>query len=274
LEGVGGKDRVTALGFHPNNIARILALGLLSIAGLVYAVRKSAFKSSLWVWLMAGLIGITIVQTGSRGGLLALGAGLAVFMLRKGAVAAKFRTVAFVTLGLIFFLTIVFQSEMSLSRFASTFEDGNLARREQIYPTAWKMIKEKPVFGWGTKPGEYELGARLAHPEEEKKNAHNLILYVLISQGLLGFVPLAIALGFTLKAAWDTRGSVRGVLPLSLLTTVLVANMSGIWINNKMHWIVIAYALSSLFVGKGPKRVRLKGVDMILGKRPINAALG
>lgn len=51
---------------------------------------------------------------------------------------------------------------------------------------------------------------------------------------------------------------VRGVLPLSMLATLLVANMSGVWINNKMHWIVTAYALSSLYVGSQGKRVFLK----------------
>ena len=69
MEEVGGKDRVTAFGFHPNNIARILALALLSAAGLVYAVKKSAFKSHLWVWIIVALLGVTIVQTGSRGGI-------------------------------------------------------------------------------------------------------------------------------------------------------------------------------------------------------------
>lgn len=250
LEGVGGRDRITALGFHPNNIARILALGLLSIAGLVYAVKKSVFKSRLWVWIIVAILGIAIVQTGSRGGLLALGAGLLVFVFRQGAVSTRFRNGAFVVVGFVFILTIVFQSEMSLSRFKSVLEDGNLAGREQIYPIAWEMIKEKPVFGWGVKAGEYELGARFAHPEEERKNAHNLILYVLVSVGLVGFVPLMLGIWLTLKTAWKTRGGVRGVLPLSLLITVLVANMSGVWINNKMHWIVTAYVLSSSLILK------------------------
>ena len=55
-EGRGGLDRVTALGFHPNNIARILGLGLLSIAGLVYAVKRPAFKSHIWVWGVIALL--------------------------------------------------------------------------------------------------------------------------------------------------------------------------------------------------------------------------
>ncbi len=261
MEGVGGEGRVTALGFHPNNIARILSLALLSLAGLVYAFKKSALKSHFWVWIVIALLGVTIVQTGSRGGLLALGAGLSIFIFKPGTVSTKVRNIVVVLLGFIFFLAIVFQSETSLSRFETTIEEGNFARREKIYPTAWEMIKEKPILGWGKIPGEYELGARLAHPEEETKNAHNLILYVLVASGLIGFIPLVFGVWLTVKTAWKTRGYVRGVLPLSLLTTVLVANMSGVWINNKMHWIVTAYALSSIYVSKGTRKIYLTDIS-------------
>lgn len=257
-EGVGGEiERITALGFHPNNIARILVLGLLSIAGLAYAVKKSVFKSKWWVWGIIAIIGTTIVQTGSRGGLLALGAGLSVFVLKPGSAAIKFRNLAIVLIGMLFFVALIMQSSVTTSRFEKALDDGNLARREIIYPTAIEMIKEKPIFGWGAKTGEFELGAILAHPEEESKNAHNLILFVLVAVGIVGAVPLLAGLALTTLAAWRARVGSRGVLPLSLLTTVLIANMSGVWLHNKMHWIVVAYVLASAFMLKQKPVVRL-----------------
>ena len=242
----GGKiERATAFGFHPNNIARILSLGLLSLAGLAYAMRKSFFKSRLWVWAVIGLIGIAVVQTGSRGALLALVTGILVFVLKDGAASAKIRNSVVVLIGIIFIAALVFESDTASSRFESAVEEGNLARRETIYPTAWKMFQESPLFGWGAKVGEYELGARLAHVDEDSKNAHNLVLFLLISTGLVGTLPLLAGLWFTFLTAWRARHGPRGVLPLSLLMTVLVANMSGVWIMNKMHWVVMAYVLSS-----------------------------
>ena len=46
-------------------------------------------------------------------------------------------------------------------------------------------------------------------------------------------------------AAWRSRHGPRGVLPLAMIITVVLANMSGLWLHNKMHWFVMAFALSS-----------------------------
>ncbi|MCU1288830.1 MAG: hypothetical protein JWN60_1059 [Acidobacteria bacterium] len=257
---LGNKSaRVSALGFHPNNIARILSLGLLSLIGLAYGQRKSFIKPPIFVWISFAIIGITIVQTGSRGGLLALGAGISVFVLRKGSIAVKARNLMLVAVGIGFFIFIASQSATTSSRFEDAFEEGDLARREQIYPAAWEMIEEKPIFGWGPVAAQYELGARLAHDREDSKNAHNLILHVLVSVGIVGAIPVFAGMALALLAAWRARRGSRGVLPLALLTAVLVANMSGIWIGNKMHWLVLGYALSSAAVlsfNKNNKKTR------------------
>lgn len=257
--------RVTALGFHPNNIARILGLAMLALAGLVYAIKRSHFKKKLWILPFIGLLGLTIVQTGSRGALLALAAGFLVFVLKEGAASTKLRNTALITIFIIFVVTLVYQSEMNRSRFEEAINEGKLARRETIYPTAWAMFMQHPLFGWGGKNGEYELGARLAHIEEDSKNPHNLILYAMVSTGLVGTIPLVLGLALVTATAWKNRRGIRGVLPLSMVLLVLAANMSGLWITNKMHWFVMAYALSSPFVAKRKKRL-LNGYSQAEGK--------
>ena len=32
-----------------------------------------------------------------------------------------------------------------------------------------------------------------------------------------------------------------------MIVAVLVANMSGLWLFNKLHWLVMAYALASVY---------------------------
>jgi O-antigen ligase len=146
----------------------------------------------------------------------------------------------------IFFL-VALQSDVMRARFEETIEEGDVARRERIYPTAFEMFQEKPLLGWGPITSTYELGMRLGHPEEETKNPHNLILFGLVSTGIVGSLPLFIGIGFAALSAWKTRHGPHGILPLAMLVAVLVANMSGLWLFNKLHWLVMAYALSSVY---------------------------
>jgi O-antigen ligase len=243
-------DRTTSFGFHPNNLARILALGMLAIVGLAYGTRRGLKKLGLLVPAFILLIGYAIIQTGSRGGLLALFAGLMVIVLGDGSARSRARNAVLVGAAVLFIAGLALTSELTASRFEDALDDGDLARRELIYPMAWEMFLEKPLVGWGGKASEYELGARLGHPEEESKNPHNLILYLLVATGLVGAVPMLAGIGLALYAAWSTRTGGLGVLPLAMLVTVLVANMSGLWLHNKMHWFVIALALSTVSVVK------------------------
>ncbi len=258
-------NRLTAFGFHPNNIARILSVGLLAIVGLRYAVSENAFRSRLIVPLAVPVIGLAIIGTGSRGGLIALGAGLLALTIKKGAASVKLRNTAIVVVAIGLFVAMVLDSQVDRDRFAVAIEDGKLARREQIYPAALGLFLEKPLFGWGAKVAEYELGAELAHPEEDSKNPHNLILYALIASGAIGSIPLFAGLWLCLLTAYKRRGGPRGVLPLSLLLMVLVANMSGLWLHNKLHWLVIAYVLSA------PAAFARRALDATIGSQRVPA---
>jgi O-antigen ligase len=239
--------RMTAFGFHPNNLARILMLGLLSIIGLTYGRGKTLLRPLALSWPFIILIGAALIQTGSRGGLLALTAGLMTLVLRRGTIGSKLLNAGILVLVLGFFFLAALQSDVMRARFEETVEEGDLARREQIYPAAWEMFQEKPLLGWGPIASTYELGMRLGHPEEETKNAHNLILFGLVSTGLIGSLPLFAGIALATLSAWKTRHGPHGILPLAMIVAVLVANLSGVWLFNKLHWLVMAYALASVF---------------------------
>lgn len=241
--------RVTAFGFHPNNLARLLMLGLLALIGLTFGRGRSFLRPMFLTWPLIIVIGAALIQTGSRGGLLALFAGLMTLVLRRGTVWVKILHASALLLIVGFFILAALQSDVMRARFEETFEEGDLARREQIYPTAWQMFQEKPLAGWGPITSTYELGARLAHPDEETKNPHNLILFGLVSTGVLGALPLFFGIAFAVLSAWKTRHGPHGILPLAMIVAVLVANMSGLWLFNKLHWLMMAYALASVHYG-------------------------
>jgi len=240
--------RVTAFGFHPNNLARILMLGLLALIGLSFARGPGLLRRTLVTLPVIVLLGAALLQTGSRGGLLALAAGLmTLILLRRGTMMMKVLNAGGLVLLFGFFFVAALQSDVMRARFEETIEEGDVARREKIYPTAWQMFQEKPLLGWGPIASTYELGMRLGHPEEETKNPHNLILFGLVSTGLLGSAPLFIGIVFVVLNAWKTRDGPHGILPLAMIVAVLVANMSGLWLFNKLHWLVMAYSLASVY---------------------------
>ena len=243
----GEMARAAALGFHPNHLARILILGLLAYVGFLYNRRKRLMRPLLICAPFIIIVTAVLIQTGSRGAILALGGALLIFALRRSSLKVKvLNTVGLLTLiGLL--ALAAFNSEIMRSRFEETIEEGDLARRELIYPTAIQMIKERPLLGWGPVTSVYELGMRLGHPEEETKNPHNLILYGLATSGFLGSLPLFIGIGFCVAAAWKGRNGPHGILPLAMVVAVLAANMSGVWLFNKLHWLVMAYAVASSY---------------------------
>ncbi|HKO44805.1 MAG TPA: O-antigen ligase family protein [Pyrinomonadaceae bacterium] len=239
--------RITAFGFHPNNLARILMLGMLALVGLTLVKSKSLIRSLLLVGPLVLLLGVAMVQTGSRGGLIALGAAGMTLILRRGSMVMKVLNGLGLTLLMGVLFIAVLQSDIMRTRFEETIEDGDVARRDKIYPTAFEMFTEKPLLGWGPINSTFELGMRLGHPEEETKNPHNVILFGLVTTGLLGSLPLFVGLAFCGLSAWKTRTGPHGVLPLAMFVAVMVANMSGLWLFNKLHWLVMAYALASLY---------------------------
>jgi O-antigen ligase len=238
--------RVTALGFHPNALARLMMMGLLAIIGLSFAHGKSLLKSVLIAFPFVALLGVGLIQTGSRGALLAVSMGLMTLVLRAGTARTKILNSMGILLIAVFILVATLQSGVMTARFEDTLEEGDLARRERIYPIAWEMFQERPFLGWGPITSSHELGMRLAHPEEETKNPHNLILFGFVSTGLLGSLPLFIGIGFAVLSAWKTRHGPHGSLPLAMIIAVLAANMSGLYLFNKLHWLVMAYAMASV----------------------------
>jgi O-antigen ligase len=238
--------RLTAYGMDSNQLGGMLSLGLLTLVGLIVSLKREWIRPRSLLWPIAPLLAITLVQTGSRGALLAFGAGLSVLTLRKGTLLSKVRNVCLVLLGIGFFFWLAFQSDIVRHRFMVTLEEGEMSEREQIYPAAWQLFMEKPVIGWGPVTNTIELGTRLGlYGHEDRIDAHNLILYVITATGIVGAIPFFLGTFLCVNAAWKARGGAHGILPLAMVVTLLTSDMSVSGLNWKQHWLVLAYALAS-----------------------------
>src|SRR5262249_35692364 len=111
--------------------------------------------------------------------------------------------------------------------------------------------KDRPLIGWGPIDNMYELGRRLyimyGGPvgPDGSKDTHNMLLEILTSTGLFGTVPLLICVILCLLAACRPLHGSLGALPIVMVITVILINMSGNWIASKLDWLMMACALAS-----------------------------
>ncbi len=235
------EGRLTVLGQDPNVFAGNLMLTIVILLGLSYGLGRGTFRYPFLIWPLVALVGATATYTGSRGGFVALFAGLLVFAFRGGGAASVLRTVLITLVACGLCVAISLRTGSMWSRYARTLDEGNMSGRERIYPEAWGMVLESPVVGFGPTDCLYELGKRTGE-DRLFRDPHNLVLELLISVGIVGAIPVFTCLALSGSAAWKARPGAAGVVPFALFATVLVLSMSISWLASKTAWLVMAYA--------------------------------
>lgn len=238
-------QRATVFGQNANRAARMLCAGLLAAIGIVYGRAGVSWKTSWIAWPTAALIGLAMIMGGSRGGLLAMAAGVWMFSLTGKTLGIRLRNniVALLMIGLAAWGAL--QSPLMQRRIALA-RQGNLAGRQDIFPAAVQLFKQRPLMGWGPS-NQYMLAVRLGLPPQlhQTRDTHMLFLEVLTSTGLAGSIPFLIGLGICCLAAWKARRGSEGILPAAQIVALLVGNLSGNYIMLKLQWVLLAYAMAS-----------------------------
>jgi O-antigen ligase len=284
----GAAARRAVLGQNPNNMANNISLGLLALLGLAFGRNKTLpwakYVSAPLALIMAG----AIIDTQSRGALLALGIGFATFAIRGRTLWEKARSLIIVLVVLGGLVLAVLQTPTVASRYKRTLYENNMAGREKIFPAAWEMFKDKPLLGWGPIDNKYELGTRvqiLKNPNIYKRSdstkgvtdTHNMFLDALTSIGLFGTVPLYLFIILCMLAAWRAHHGSQGALPLAMVVTVILINMSGNWVASKLDWLMMAYALASASllcaVSRRPVGAKLTSPHLSLRATPASATI-
>jgi len=184
-----------------------------------------------------------MVYTGSRGGIVAFLAGVALYALPYRRSKRKMIAILGVTMAVVGIIYAVVNDEATLSRFERSYDTGDTAGRDQIFAASIEMISEKPLLGWRPVVLWYELGARTRSPFIIR-DAHNLFLHLLLEVGLLGAMPFLIGLGLCVRAAWTARVRSLGLFPLVWLITMIAANMSDTMLSTKSLWLVLILSLA------------------------------
>ena len=71
------------------------------------------------------------------------------------------------------------------------------------------------------------------------------MLWVLTQVGLVGAIPFFGVIAMALAGAWRARRGRWGVVPLAMMTSALLTNMSVTWLQSKTFWMAMAFALAA-----------------------------
>ena len=238
-------QRVTVFGQNANRAARVLLAGALACVGLVVGRPQRALRPAWIAWPAFALCVVGMIMGGSRGGLVAFAAGLWMFSMTGPTIGVRIRNIAVTLLllggaGLAAWESPLMQERILLAK------QGNLAKREVIFPAALAEFKSRPLIGYG--PGnQYVLAVRLGLPPKlhETRDTHNLFLEVLTATGVLGTVPFLWGLWVCCWSAWKARRGIEGILPAAQMMSTMVGNLTGNYIVLKLQWVLLAYAMAS-----------------------------
>lgn len=247
----GVEGRNSLLELDPNVAAGFFGLAAVALAGdtdlagsRIFAVRLPATLAAVCALIIA------ILQTGSRGGLLALIMGVLGlgFCGRRETFRRRMAVFAAVAAALGLLVAREFAlGTATATRLMNTWNTGDTAGRDIIYDQAWAMFWERPVMGFGGANNFYTLGVRLGFSSNGNfiRDTHNLLLMLLTEVGLAGALPFLAALGYAAWAAWRHGRRTGDAVPFSLMCVLLTINLSITGYEQKLFWIVLAAAVAS-----------------------------
>lgn len=220
--------------------------------GLLFSGAVGREKRLLYLTAI-GLMGIALVMSGSRGGLVALIAELVFLAI----ISTKNRTPAalFVKIGLAAALiaaiavgTILIGGDSTLTRIAETAGSKDpTSSRLQIWATTLDVIKQNPVLGagWGAFGVAYTQFDPL-NGRERVEQSHNDYLQIIADAGIIGAVLGILFLFFLFRDGWrriQSGDNFRRGLAIGAL-----AGCFAILVHSLFDFVLHTTAISLLFL--------------------------
>ncbi len=260
LDDPAAEGRLKGAGLNPNQlgsylvVAMVLSVALAANRGWSKLARSAALAS-------AGLAGVGVFLTLSRGALVGMGVALllAPFLVGPRRRLRALVLVAAAILGAGTWFTTIAPAN-SVERVTNP-ERGGGSGREDLWRVGWRMVEDKPVHGVGAgnfpevsvdyllRPGATQRDAFIV---DEKKVAHNIYLTVLSELGAVGFALFLAIIGICLRSAFraahafarkgdQTMELIARALLISLLSLLAVGFFSSA-LYVKQFWILLAAA--------------------------------
>lgn len=246
VEVIGG--RVTIFGDNQNATAIRVSVSIVVL--IISAIEKSLLKSNfrLLFLLPTPLMLFLVIESGSRTAFLSLGLALAlvVVLFKDRNILKKILMLGFgIISGYLIFERLQEYETMS-TRLMSTFEQGDLAGRDQIWQSIIPIIKENLFFGVG-KTGYEAFSLKYFG---SFTSPHNAIIEVLALTGLIGlilYLRLLFLVVFETIKCYLKRNNLLPLLLLVFYSGMVIASHP---IKSKIAWAILAFAASTVFYQK------------------------
>ena len=198
----------------------MLAFLLPVLVGLLFTERDFSLVKKIFHWIITGLFMVALVFSYTRAAWVSVAGAVALFIV----IRLRIKFIYLVILGFIFlgFLytqrtEILIHMEQNeqvssdeltehIKSISNVANDASNRERLNRWSCAWRMFKEKPVFGWG--PGTYMFNYAPFQLEKEKTfistnaadlgNAHSEYIGPLSESGVLGSLTFILVIVLTI----------------------------------------------------------------------------
>ena len=224
--------RFVAQGQDPNDVARFLDLGF-PLAALLFCTEPRWWVRTLALgYVPAGLLAVLL--TASRGGFSASlvslgGCALLLVMWRPRGACGVIAGLSALAGGA--WLLIPAESLDRLATIPEQIGSADLNDRLSIWTSGWHAFAQSPWVGYGA--GTYSAASRLASGD----TAHNTIMAVLVTGGLVGLGLFLAILLVTGSAVAQTEGLLRVSLATAFAVWI-VTSMVGSVEENRTTWLL------------------------------------
>lgn len=127
-------------------------------------------------------------------------------------------------------------SVQALAPAESNTTTGSTNIRLNVWREGWRMMQERPWFGWGT--GSFQILATKAAANQQgiihasvARNPHNQYLNIGIQQGILGLCALLFLFTCLLKASWQLP-RIESILLQGSVVAMLIGCLGNSWLTD------------------------------------------
>lgn len=235
--------RYAALGFDPNGLGVILALGLVFTLHFLLSNSYSRTHKAILVGEL-GLCGIGLVLTASRGAFLAAIVGLTVTAYTTARRGPGRLLPLLLLLGGLGVVSVQLVPEAILERLGTIpveIERGTLSGRRQIWWAGFQVWLRRPLTGVGS--GAFMTAVE---PLLGRANvAHNTFLSILVETGIIGGLLFAAWVGLLFSRTRKLDRISRGVWSAAFATWATGA-LSLTWEFEKPTWFLLGLAMLAI----------------------------